>query len=218
MLNTTKRWIGATLLAVANADGAAQIPGADTVERFESVSPGAVPTGWQCGVTGRGSPKWAVERSADGQTAGNVLRQTGSGDFPWCVKNGTAIADGFVEVRLRPVAGREDQAGGVVWRWQDANNYYVARANALENNVSLYITQGGRRITIKYVDSSVPRGRWSTLRAEFSGRAIRVALNGQTLIALDDARLPRAGKVGVWTKADSVTEFDQFRFSSAAPK
>jgi len=108
----------------------------------------------------------------------------------------------------------QDQAGGVVWRWRDGNNYYVARANALENNVSLYYTANGRRNTLKYVDAPVPRNTWHTLRVEFAGTRIRVALNGRTYIEMDDDRIRGAGAVGLWTKADSVTSFDDFSYGS----
>jgi len=109
------------------------------------------------------------------------------------------------------VGGKEDQAGGVVWRWKDGNNYYVARANALENNVSLYYTEGGSRKTIKYVDAPVAGNAWHTLRVEYAGLHIKVILDGQARIELDDAHIGGAGAVGVWTKADSVTLFDDFR-------
>ena len=151
-------------------------------ENFTGVKTGALPSGWECGVTGRGAPRWAVE--ADG--AQHVLRQSGSGTFPWCVKKGAAVADGFVEVRFRPEKGGEDQAGGVVWRWQDGDNYYVARGNALENNVSLYYTANGRRNTLKYVDAPVPANAWHTLRVEFSGKRIRVLLDGKQYIEHED--------------------------------
>src|SRR5438876_762966 len=88
------------------------------------------------GVAGQGSPRWTVESDRSAPSGPNVLRQAGSGTFPWCVKKGASISDGFVEVKFKPERGREDQAGGVVWRWKDGNNYYVARANALEDNVS----------------------------------------------------------------------------------
>ena len=104
-------------------------------------------------MTGSGSPKWTVERDATAPSPPNVLRQSGSGDFTWCVKAGTSPANGFVEVRFKSIPGREDQAGGLVWRWKDGGNYCVARANALENNVSLYYTQKGSRRTLKYVDA-----------------------------------------------------------------
>jgi hypothetical protein len=106
------------------------------------------------------------------------------------------------------------QTGGVVWRWKDGDNYYVARANALENNVSLYYTVNGRRNTIKYVDAPVAGNQWHTLRVDFAGTRMRVALNGKVHIELDDAHIEGAGAVGVWTKADSVTSFDDFRFGA----
>ncbi len=139
-----------------------------------------------------------------------MLRQSGSGTFPWCVKTGTSLADGFVEVKFKPEKGQQDQAGGVVWRFKDGDNYYVARANALENNVSLYYTTNGRRNTIKYVDAPVPRNTWHTLRVEFAGNRIKVLLDGKAYIEERDDHIAAAGAVGVWTKADSVTAFDDF--------
>ena len=123
---------------------------------FDIDKPGSLPAGWTAGVTGRGSPKWAVEADGTAPSPPNVLKQSGSGTFPWCVVKGASVADGFVEVRFKSISGREDQAGGVVWRWKDGDNYYVARANALEDNVSLYYTQKGSRITLKYVNAPVP--------------------------------------------------------------
>jgi len=181
---------------------------------FDNDAPGALPKGWRAGVTGRGSPKWAVEPDASAPSKPNVLKQSGSGTFPWCVRPEVSLTDGYVEVKFKPLSGREDQAGGVVWRWQDGDNYYVARANALENNVSLYYTAGGRRNTLKYVDAPVPRNSWHTLRVEFSGKKIRVILDGKTYIETDDDHIARAGAVGVWTKADSVTLFDDFGYGA----
>jgi hypothetical protein len=100
----------------------------------------------------------------------------------------------------------------VVWRWKDGNHYYVARANALENNVSLYYTEKGRRTTLKYVDAPVPLNAWHVLRVEFRDKRIRVLLNGKAYIEMDDARIGGDGLVGVWTKADSVTVFDDFAY------
>ena len=172
------------------------------------------PPAWVCGVTGKGAPRWSVERDPTAPSGQPVLKQSGSGTFPWCVMPRVAQADGFVEVRFKPVAGKEDQAGGVVWRWKDGNNYYVARANALENNVSLYYTANGRRNTLKYVDAPVPRNVWHTLRVEFDGPQIRVALDGKTYIEVKDTHIAGAGAVGLWTKADSVTAFDDFRYGA----
>jgi len=182
---------------------------------FDRDPPGSLPMAWEQGVTGKGAAKWAVVQDESAPSQPNVLRQSGVGAFPWAVLRGKAIEDGFVEVRFKALAGKEDQAGGVVWRWKDGDNYYVARANALENNVSLYYTQGGRRVTIKYVDAPVPPKVWHTLRVEFSSSRISVALNGKTYIDLKDEHIRGAGAVGLWTKADSVTAFDDFSFGSA---
>lgn len=184
-------------------------------ENFDQAPPGALPAGWKCGVTGRGSPRWQVEADATAPSKPNVLKQSGSGAFPWCVKTGVAIADGFVEVRFKSLSGREDQAGGAIWRWKDGDNYYVARANALENNVSLYFTENGSRRTIKYVDAPVAGNVWHTLRVQFHGARIEVMLDGKSYIQVADRHLTGAGAVGVWTKADSVTAFDDFSFAAA---
>ncbi len=186
---------------------------AETIN-FDNDKAGTVPAGWSAGVTGRGTPRWAVEADASAPSRLNVLKQSGSGTFPYCVRKDSAVTDGFVEVKFKSLSGREDQAGGVVWRFKDGDNYYVARANALENNVSLYYTENGNRKTLKYVNAPVPRDVWHTLRVDFTGRKINVALNGKTYIEFDDAHITGAGAVGVWTKADSVTAFDDFSFGT----
>ena len=182
---------------------------------FDARTIGQPPTGWTCGATGKGTPKWTVE--PDLGLGRPLLKQSGRAPFPWCVKDDIALADGWVEVRFRPLSGREDQAGGLVWRWKDGDNYYVARANALENNVSLYHTSGGSRRTIEYRDAPVARDSWHTLRVDFKGSAIRVTLDGKLYIDLHDSHIQGPGKAGVWTKADSVTLFDAFAYGASAP-
>ena len=203
-----------TAIAMASALLATGVSVAQTAN-FDKDPVGVPPADWTCGVTGRGRPHWAVELDPAAPSPPNVLMQSGRGDFPWCVRTGTTIVDGFVEVKFKPIRGREDQAGGLVWRWKDGNNYYVARANALENNVSLYYTEGGTRKTLKYVDARVASNAWNTLRVEFKGARIRVLLNGKAAIEFDDARISGAGAVGVWTKSDSVTAFDDFSFGAS---
>ena len=190
---------------------------AETIN-FDADSVGATPLGWTAGVTGRGAHRWTVEADKGAPSKPNVLKQSATGDFPWCVKRDTVLADGYVEVKFMAMSGREDQAGGLVWRWKDGDNYYVARANALEDNVSLYYTQNGRRITIKYVDAPVARNQWHTLRVEFTGKQIRVALDGKFYIEVDDGHIAGAGSIGVWTKADSVTLFDDFSFGATSAR
>ena len=185
---------------------------------FDRDKAGALPDGWDAGVTGQGKPRWTVEADATAPSPPNVLKQSGSGTFPWCVRKESSLKDGFVEVKFKPLSGREDQAGGVVWRWKDGDHYYIARANALENNVSLYYTESGRRRTIKYVDAPVARNVWHTLRAEFAGTKIRIVFDGKPYIEVDDDHIASGGAVGVWTKADSVTAFDDFTYGAATTK
>ena len=194
------------------------VPAAAIIEHvnFDDVPVGRLPPGWMAGVTGRGNARWSVEADATAPSKPNVLKQSGSGTFPWCVNTMLDLADGFVEVKFKPISGKEDQAGGVVWRWKDGDNYYVARANALENNVSLYYTEGGRRVTIKYVEAPVAANKWHTLRAEFAALSIRIMLDGTLVISIDDAHIRGPGAAGVWTKADSVTAFDDFACGTAA--
>src|SRR5258708_3112804 len=98
---------------------------AETIN-FDNDAPGSLPGAWQQGVTGKGSPRWAVRQDAGAPSKPNVLQQSGSGAFPWCVMPKTAVENGFVEVRFKPISGGADQAGGVIWRWKDGDNYYVA--------------------------------------------------------------------------------------------
>ena len=184
-------------------------------ENFDKAGIGSLPPGWKTGVTGEGMGNWAVEDDSSAPSPPRVFRQTGRGTFPWAVREGTNVADGFVEVKLKAISGKEDQAGGVMWRWKNGDTYYVARANALEDNVSLYYTMNGRRNTIKYVKAPVTRDTWHTLRVEFNGSLIKVSLNGKTYIEEKDRHITGGGSVGLWTKADSNTAFDDFAYGSA---
>jgi hypothetical protein len=202
---------GTSLLAlVSHASG-------ETVT-FDADTAGQPPQGWTCGATGKGRPHWTVETDASAPSPPNVLKQGAAATFPWCVKSDSAVTDGSVEVKFKPLSGKEDQAGGVVWRWKDGNNYYVARANALENNVSLYYTVNGARKTIKYAGAPVSTNAWHTLRVTFNEDAIAVSLDDKTYIKVKDRHISGNGKVGVWTKADSVSLFDDFSYGGMSGK
>ena len=144
----------------------------------------------------------------------NVLKQSGEATYPVALKDDTAIKDGFVEVKFKPLSGKEDQVGGLIWRARDTNNYYVARANALESNVTIYHTVNGRRTERKRASAKVTANQWHTLRLDFQGNRFTVVLDGQKAIDWVDDTFKEAGKVGVWTKADSVTLFDDFTYAS----
>jgi len=179
---------------------------------FDNETPGTLPPHWVGTQTGRGTAKWSIEKADDAPSKPNVLKQSGEATFPVCVKEDTQLKDGFVEVKFKPVAGKEDRAGGVIWRCNDANNYYIARANALEDNVTIYHTIGGRRVAFKSANTKVASGVWHTLRVDFRGSHFTVTYDGTKVIEADDTSFADAGKVGVWTKADSVTLFDDFSF------
>jgi hypothetical protein len=130
------------------------------------------------------------------------------------MKDDTNLKDGFVEVKFKPISGREDQAGGLVWRAKDSNNYYVARANALEDNVTIYHTVNGRRTEKKRASMKVAPNQWHTLRVDFQGTRFTVMCDGKKALEWEDDTFKDAGKVGVWTKADSVTLFDDFSYGT----
>ena len=206
-----KLMVAATLILPIASAGLAALA---TAVNFDNLPAGAAPAGWNATKTGTGNPKWTVEKDDTAPSKPNVLKQSGQATYPVCLKDDTSLQDGFVEVKFKPISGREDQAGGVVWRAKDANNYYVARANALENNVTIYHTVDGRRTEKKRANVKVASGQWHTLRVEFQRAHFIVIADGQTALEWDDQTFTQAGKVGVWTKADSVTSFDDFSYGT----
>jgi hypothetical protein len=203
----------AAIIVTAQLMGATMAPLSAETANFQDDAVGAAPRGWLLTMTGKGTPKWTVEKDED---RGTVLKQSGKATFPLALKEGTKVRDGFVEVKFKPISGSEDRAGGIVWRAKDANNYYVVRANALEDNVVLYKTVNGARSSLDLVGKKggygvktpVPANQWHTLRVEFEGSRFNVIFNGKPLFAVEDATFSDAGMVGLWTKADSVTIFD----------
>src|SRR5438046_6646467 len=197
--------VGAMLAAAAAADSV----------NFDAGTVGQAPAGWTTTRTGSGDAKWTIEKDDTAPSKPNVLKQSGVATYPVCFKNDTSLQDGFVEVKFKPISGKEDQTGGVVWRLKDANNYYIARANALEDNVTIYYTVNGRRTEKKRASLKVASNQWHTLRVDFQGRHFTVTFDGKKAIEWDDTTFKDSGRVGVWTKADSVTLFDDFTYSGS---
>ena len=201
-------------------------PGAQGSERilidFDSMNAGIEPPHFSSAVTGEGGQgRWIVEMLSESGKRTKVLAQRSAIDansrFLVCVYEEFTGKDIDLSVRFRPLSGKLDQAGGIVWRYKDANNYYIVRANALENNVVLYKMQNGKRTDLKPAGSSflsygksanVPRGVWNSLRIVAKGQLFSVYLNREHLFDVEDETFQGAGKVGLWTKADSVTLFD----------
>jgi hypothetical protein len=184
---------------------------------FESTQTGTTPEGWTATLTGSGVPKWSVESDETAPSKSNVLKQSGQATYPLLLKNDTSIRDGFVEVKFKAIAGSQDRAAGIVWRAKDANNYYVTRANALEDNVVLYKTVNGVRTPLDIVGRrggygtgvKVPANIWHSLRIDFKASRFVVSYDGKQLFEVEDSTFTDAGMVGLWTKADSVTLFDE---------
>jgi hypothetical protein len=185
---------------------------------FEQNAAGQPPPGFIFGLTRKiGSPgRWLVQQDTGGKYLAQLDRDPARDRFPVAVLSGLSTANVDLSVRFRPVSGRIDQAGGLVWRFQDENNYYIVRANALEDNVVLYKVQDGHRTDLPVrgegrtygKKADVPAGRWSTLRIIARGPLFEVFFNGTKLFEVADTTFTGPGAVGVWTKADSITDFD----------
>lgn len=207
-----------TLLAVAEA-ATAQPSG------FDDQRAGEAPLGFTCDRTGRGrGGVWLIVRDDTAPSPPYVLAQTDADAtgyrFPVCVLDAISAKNVDLSVRFKPVKGSGDQAAGLVWRYRDKDNYYVLRTNALEDNVVLYKVENGKRTDLKPKGAGlfaygkkakVPSGAWGELRVVAKGDLFEAYVGGQKLFEVQDLTFTELGKVGVWTKADSITYFDDFR-------
>ena len=189
----------------------AQVP--PSTWNFQGDKVDGPPAGFTFGRTGSGRPgKWVVLVDATAPGGDHVLAQVDTDDtdnrFPVAVANAPVLKDLRLEVRCKPVSGKTDEACGLVFRFQDDNNYYVVRANALEDNVRLYHVVKSQRRQIAGWNGKVAPGVWHSLAIEARGDQLKVAWNGKAIIEATDGTFGKAGRVGLWTKADSVTYFD----------
>jgi hypothetical protein len=187
--------------------------------RFRKDDLGKVPAGWKVDKTGTGQGSvWKVVADATAPSkTGVALAQTAEGPLPLfnlCVADDTSYTDVEVSVAFKAVRGELDQGGGIVWRYQDNNHYYVARMNPLENNYRLYKVEAGKRVQLaSQAGLKVPAGEWHTLRIRMTGDHIECYLDDRKLLDARDATIKAAGKVGLWTKADAQSHFDDFKIS-----
>jgi Domain of Unknown Function (DUF1080) len=207
-------WTVAALVAVGiGAAGADEKP---KVLTFGKDDLGKVPAGWKAAQTGKGDASiWkVVEDKTAPSKSGFALAQTAESPgavFNLCVTEDTSFKDVEVSVAFKANAGKKDQGGGVVWRYQDANNYYIARMNPLEDNFRVYKVVGGKR-SAEFQDAEVkiPAGEWHTLSIKMVGDKIECSVDGKKYLEAKDDAFTKAGKVGLWTKADAQTSFDNF--------
>lgn len=188
--------------AAPSQPGAANPPGQALRWTFDSDPVGGLPRG---AVVFSGT--WAVRAEADAPSPPHALCQIGTAEFPALKLSDAVFTDVVLSAQFKAVSGREDRAAGLIFRVQDKNNYYILRANALENNVNIYTYALGRRHLLKEGSMLVPSGRWQALRAEVTGPRIRGFLDDRLAVEVIDNTY-RSGTIGLWTKADSVTCFD----------
>ena len=187
---------------------------ADTVELVSVWNPsGAAPDGCTPALTGGGSPpKWVnIDSDPDGaRGVSEISGDTTDYRYPLCIVDGPAfasLANLDVSVRFRATAGKVDQAAGLAVRVKDARNYYVVRANALEDNVRLYVVLDGDRRQFAGKSLKVSAMQWHTLRLRAVGDRFTVFFDGEQLFEATDRRLGEPGRIALWSKADSITEF-----------
>ena len=186
---------------------------------FEPSEVGKPPGGFTTGLTGGGGPvSWMVRLLPQAPNHKPVLVQESSDDtsyrFPLCIYEKLLARDVAVEVKFQAISGKVDQAGGIVLRYTP-ENYYIARANALEDNINLFKTVRGKRTKIKEVPFKVSAGQWHTLRFEAKDRRLTVVFDGRAVIQTTDSSFLNPGRIGLWTKADSVSAFTDLRIEPA---
>lgn len=178
-----------------------------------------------------GIPKWEVRGDESAPTKPNVLAQVSNdataGRFPLAIWDRAIFKDGAVSVKFKAISGSVDQGAGLVWRYRDPDNYYIVRANALEDNVVLYKVENGVRLSLAPKGSAsktygvkhkVPKQMWSTLSVSFHGSLFTVSFDGKELFEVEDSTFSGVGKTGLWTKADSVIYFDDFQIVRGSHK
>lgn len=195
------------------------LAGRSVVQTFDDVGTDAPPRGFSFARTGNGAPgRWLVKADTGAPSGANVLAQLDSDDtsfrFPVAVSNEPVLKDVRVSVRCKLIAGKVDQACGLVARYRDENNYFITRANALEDNIRLYTVQNGKRSEIASRDIKVSPNVWHDYRFELRGEHLQVFWNGERVLDHHDGTFTEAGRSGLWTKADSITYFDNLQIEA----
>lgn len=191
-----------------------------TAWSFDGDKADGPPAGFSFGRTGNGKEgRWVVQAAADAKSKPNVLVQLDADAtdfrFPVAVVDASSFKDVKLSVSCKPISGSVDQACGLVFRFKDAKNYYLTRANALEGNVRLYHVKDGNRVQFASWSGNVATKVWHKLAVEAKGDRFVVSFDDQKILDAKDSTFTEAGKVGLWTKADSVTQFDDL--SASAP-
>ena len=197
------------------------------VSDFEDDIAGKTPLGFTAALTGGGGAvRWEVQKAADAPSGGKVVAQLSDDKtnvrYPHLVRDDVSVKDVDLSVKFKTLSGKVDASGGLVFRYLDNDNYYVVRANSLEGNVVAYKTENGKRSSIGVkgksdaygINVEVQHKKWNTLRVIARGSLFEIFLNGKKLFEVENDTFAGAGKVGLWTKADAVTQFDVLTVAS----
>ncbi len=182
--------------------------GKDATFNFDNEEVGKLPADWTAAVS-----SWMI--AMDG--ANKAIKQAGKNEgdrFNICVQNKLTYQNLEMEVRIKPLEGEEDQGGGLVWRYRDAKNYYITRANPLENNFRVYKVVNGNRKQMQSANIKMTKGEWYTIKVVVTGNNVDCYYNGQKLLSHSDDTFPNAGLVGFWSKADAVSLFDDLKIKT----
>lgn len=181
------------------------------VFNFDTCTIGQAPPGWTVEGIGK-SRDWQVRKDQTAPTQPYVLAVSADPAETWSILNDLTARDADVSVRIKPISGREGMAGGVVWRYRDAQNYYAARASATQNTISIFKVENGRRIPLyRDVKHSIPANSWSILKVSVRGSRFQVFVDHRRVLEGHDPGLSTTGRVGLWALGDSTIYFDDFR-------
>jgi hypothetical protein len=202
----------AVLVLAAGVEAAA----VEKVWNFDGDAPDALPKEFVVGTLfdGRPAGDWKVLRTDQAKSPTQVLGQVGGKGAEHAYKvvfvNGTDVSNAELEASFFPVDGKADMGGGLIWRASDDRNYYLTRANPLEQNIRIYRVVKGIRHLLENFDQTISVKRWHTLRVVTRGCQVRVLYDERQVFDLCDNTFAR-GRVGLWTKSDAVTYFDDLK-------
>jgi len=195
----------------------------DTIFSFDDAINGEIPSGWSQYFTGKGKKtEWKIVDDSGNKVLTQLSENNPNYHFNEIVFDGFKLKNVELTVKIKGVAGKMDQGGGFIWRYMSEGNYYVVRANPLEDNVVLYKVEDGKRTDLPLINKGKTYGvdveslgkDWNILKLIVKDNIFTVFLNDKELFRVDDKTFPEAGKVGLWTKADAVTYFDDLQIKT----